>query len=310
MVKIINRKFINIFSKVFEMISEKEYNEFLDMTNIFEYILISIMDFDSRLTTGSVILRDDDGYFRYVAVKGHDMNILKDIRFKKNDIFEEKFYGAQIITSRIERETREQLDLLVKGGNLLKLKSYLSVPISTKNEVVGFLNIDNYSEKNIFIDGEIINIAKFFAKFMGHIYENINDKRDLRIKEKLLNKSNISNGILYNKAFLLGSLKEFFEKYEEFVFAIITIKNKLDEKSLESIFHRINKLFDEDIVAYEDNTFYILSEYISDYFFKTELKEVLEKPILWDTEIYPKFEYNFYNIPGDLKDIEEIKELI
>ncbi|KAF2956138.1 GAF domain-containing protein [Marinitoga sp. 38H-ov] len=306
--KIKEKSFI-VFSNIFKYLSNFEYNDFYDMNIIFTYILEYIINSNKNLSTGSIILRDDDGYFRYIATKGHDFNILKNIVYNKYDFSIERFYGIHLLKSGKDFEKDEHVDLLIKGGNLLTLKSYLSIPILSKNEVIGFLNLDNYSNENIFSD-EIIQLSKYFSNYMGYIYELLNLKRELSLNKIILEKANISNNLFYNKPFLIDKVKLFFENYSEFNFAIIKLKNNYENNVLDAIFKRINKLFIDDYVAYDNNHFYILSEYISKYFFDIELKKYLEKRIYFEKEIIPEYDYYLYDIPEDIKTFNDLILLI
>ncbi|WP_129408627.1 GAF domain-containing protein [Marinitoga lauensis] len=308
MVIIKDENIISFFSTLLKTFGKKTFKDFYDMQCIFEPLLSKILSLNPILTSGSIILRDIDGYFKYIAVKGHDMSILKEIKFSKDNISEESFHGIRLIKSKMLKESKEQIELLVKGGNLLKLKSYLSIPIYVNNNTIGFLNLDNYSEKNIFTNN-IISMAKVFADFMGILYHNILIKRELCIRNEMLKKAEIiNNNNLYTKNFILKKAEEFFENYEEFVFLIIKLKSQMDRKSLKCIIRRVNSLFEDDFVAFENNTFFVLSEYISDYFLKNEVTNKLKEPLYWNSLIIPDFEYYFYNIPEDLKNIKELKE--
>jgi hypothetical protein len=300
----INEKNTIIFSKIFELLS-KEYNDFFEMNTIFTYILESIINSNKNLSTGSIILKDEDGYFRYIAVKGHDYNLLKGIKYRKNDIHKDRFYGITILKIKPEIERYDLFEKLVKGGNLLKIKSILSIPININNEVVGFLTLDNYTN-DIFSD-EIISLAKVYTDFIGIIYENIIIKKELNLHNAIIEKANITNGILFNKDFLIKKTKEFFENNKEFNFAVIKLKKEYDNKIFKIISRRINRLFIDDYVAFDNNTFYILSEYISNYYFENDLKNSMEKPILFENEdIIPEYDYSLYIIPDEINSIDDL----
>ncbi|SHE44286.1 hypothetical protein SAMN02745164_00450 [Marinitoga hydrogenitolerans DSM 16785] len=307
-----NSNFIEFYLKIIDLIDKKNFYDFYDMENIFDIILSKVLSYSPLLTTGSIILRDDDGYFKYIAAKGHDFNILKNIVFKKNNIFKYRFYSTNIVKNKIESETTEQLELLIKGGNLLNIKSYLSVPILINNENFGFLNIDNYSDKNIF-DDNITKMAKDYSKFIASIYKAIIMKKELNLKTLLLRKTEIINNYnIYSKNFLIQKARDFFKNYEEFIFINIKIKNNLEEKELNCIINRLHKLFEDDFVFFDNNNkeFFILSEYISNYYFETNVKNELLKPIFWNYELIPEFEFYFYNIPDDINNIENFKKII
>ncbi|GAB6188900.1 hypothetical protein JCM30566_06390 [Marinitoga arctica] len=255
-------------------------------------------------------MRDIDGYYKYIAVKGHNMEFLKKISFSSENIYKEKFHSTHIIKTKVEREDPEQLELLVKGGNLLKIKTYLSVPIIMNDKNIGFLNIDNYTDKNIFTD-EIISLSKSFANFISIAYSSILKRKKLLNKAFLLKKSNIENNGTYTKDFIFEKAEEFFNLYEEFIFLTARYKNFLDDQNvLSCLIDRVNNLFPDDYISFEKDTFFILSNYISEYFFKTEVKKILSKPIFWENKIIPNFEYFLYKIPEDIKNINELKEVI
>ena len=280
------------------------------MQNIFESILFQLLSLNKKLTTGSIILRDIDGYYKYIAVKGHDFSILKEVKLTTEDIHENRFHSIRIIRNKIENEKTQQLELLIKGGNLLKLKTYLSIPILINNKNMGFLNIDNYIEENIFTD-DIIKLSRNFANFIGTVYSTILKRKKLIAKLLLLEKLNIEKNSLFSKNFLMKKAKELFNISEDFIFITIHYKNALDNKNvLACLIDRLNKLFSDDYISFEYDTFYILTEYISDYYLENEVKKILSQPIFWKYEINPNFEYHLYRIPEDIKDFDELKKMI
>ncbi|OQY10750.1 MAG: hypothetical protein B6I29_00685, partial [Marinitoga sp. 4572_148] len=175
-----------------------------------------------------------------------------------------------------------------------------------------------------------------FANFIGTAYSTILKRKKLIAKLLLLEKLNIEKNSLFSKNFLMKKAKELFNISEDFIFITIHYKNALDNKKKElfnisedfifitihyknaldnknvlaCLIDRLNKLFSDDYISFEYDTFYILTEYISDYYLENEVKKILSQPIFWKYEINPNFEYHLYRIPEDIKDFDELKKMI
>jgi hypothetical protein len=136
--ELINNLQKNYLKKIFNGTFNKK-----DWKGILEKFVKSIPNVNSS----SLILKDKEGYFRYVSVYNHNIRGLKNLKLKKSDFLPERFKDVYVIKIdeileqfHFSTQRRKEItDILVKYGNLARIKSMISIPIFKDKECIGFL---------------------------------------------------------------------------------------------------------------------------------------------------------------------------
>lgn len=102
---------------------------------------------------GSMLLRDgEDGRFGYVAAVGYDLSALEALRLTDAEMA--RSHPPRVERIRVADETaqlgREPLALLRGPGRLDAIRATLCVPIVVGGEARGYLNLDNYADRDAF----------------------------------------------------------------------------------------------------------------------------------------------------------------
>lgn len=134
---------------------------------------------------GSVLLRGDDGMFRFVAAVGYDLAALQQVEL---DYFEVLFMSPEPVASRLVRDfprlDREMLDperyrLLREVGRIEEIQVSLMVPIRIGGEVAASLLLDNMADPQAF-SGEARRMAELFGANIGVVLKRLRLEAQLR----------------------------------------------------------------------------------------------------------------------------------
>ena len=146
---------------------------------------------------GSIVLRDDDGLYRYVAAVGFDLGGLLTIRLSEAEL-------ARAIPPAVERvyvrespnvapERREGLE---RAGRLAEIEVTLSIPIVVAGEVKGFMNLDNFDDRDAF-ETPARSTAQALAAQVAVALQRLHLERDLRLEraryERLASHDSLTN---------------------------------------------------------------------------------------------------------------------
>ncbi|ABS61197.1 GAF domain-containing protein [Fervidobacterium nodosum] len=124
---------------------------------------------------GSVLTKEND-FFVFSAVVGYDFETLSKIKLKPEELAQGYTRELKII-KRIgsfdkQNLPDEKIEQLRDSGKTEEIKSTLAIPIVINNEIVAFLNLDNFESENAF--GQLsVEIGKTFANQLGLIFEKI-----------------------------------------------------------------------------------------------------------------------------------------
>ncbi len=152
---------------------EEFFADFLD-------IAISVMPNGEK---GTIALNSKDGYLRFVAAKGYDLEKLKKLRipFKKEENITRK--GHIPIIKKIYRSDEkflspEGIKVLKEIGNY-GIKSTLTAPIYVRNNYIGSIFIDNFQSEDAFKE-EDIKVAESISQIASLFAEGKKYVRELR----------------------------------------------------------------------------------------------------------------------------------
>jgi len=137
---------------------------------------------------GSVLIREVEE-FGFSAVVGYDFETLSKLKFKPDELaqgFEKEIKIIRDIRSFDKvKLPEEKVQILKDAGKVFEIKSTLSIPIIVNDEIMAFLNLDNFESPNAFTELSI-QIGKVFANQVGVIFERIKLEKELKEqKEKL-----------------------------------------------------------------------------------------------------------------------------
>ncbi len=158
-------KMLVFFKGISLSMPEKEFfSKFLD-------IAISVIPNGEK---GTVAFSSEDGYLRFVAAKGYDMNKLKKLKIpfdKEKDIMKD---GRVSIVKRIYKTdekflSTEGIQILKEIGNY-GIKSTLTAPIYVNNNYIGSIFIDNFSSEDAFSE-EDVKIAESISQIASLFVE-------------------------------------------------------------------------------------------------------------------------------------------
>lgn len=138
---------------------------------------------------GSVLTKDNDGNFIFSAIVGFDPKLISSLKLKPSELAQGYEKEIKIIKkigdfdkTRLPNDKKEKLK---NAGRTSEIKATLSIPIVINDDIVAFLNLDNFEDENSFSELSI-EIAKVFANQIGVIFERIKLENELKEqKEKL-----------------------------------------------------------------------------------------------------------------------------
>jgi len=241
--------FFSILSAVFAVLVSNYYDnsfryKFLERLN-FELdkktqALQSIIDFTNDLLTGKLeasyqnilekaievvpgaqvgsVLLKNNGYYRYVAAEGFDMEILSKARLKYEELVD-NVEKRTVIIKNLGKINRKRLSeknkkLMYSDPNVSRVKSTVSLPVRVGEEIVAFLNLDNLEKENAF-DELSVEIAEFFASQIGVIFERLRLENELLEQKKFLEYLSYHDPLtnLANRRFLEEFVEKLIEEY-------------------------------------------------------------------------------------------------
>lgn len=167
--ELINNLQKNYLKKIFNGTFNKK-----DWKGILEKFVKSIPNVNSS----SLILKDKEGYFRYVSVYNHNIRGLKNLKLKKSDFLPERFKDVYVIKIdeileqfHFSTQRRKEItDILVKYGNLARIKSMISIPIFKDKECIGFLTLDSWEREDAFDNKIIKDFSKMFSGILSNLF--------------------------------------------------------------------------------------------------------------------------------------------
>ncbi|UOE96797.1 diguanylate cyclase [Fervidobacterium islandicum] len=148
----------------------------------YQYMIEKAVEIVPGAQGGSVLIREGN-YFMFSGCVDYNFEQLSKIRLRPNELVQ----GTQGEIKEIEalgefdRETfgeTENLDILTKYGRIDEIKSTLSIPVIVNNEIVAFLNLDNFEKEDAFTE-DSKKIATVFANQLGVLFERIALEREL-----------------------------------------------------------------------------------------------------------------------------------
>ncbi|WP_372589139.1 diguanylate cyclase [Fervidobacterium pennivorans subsp. shakshaketiis] len=153
----------------------------------YQFILEKAVEIIPGAQAGSVLIKNGD-YYEFAACVGYDFAQLSKVKFKPEELAQSLDGQVKIITHLDEFDSTKIMDerqeILLKYGRISEIKAMLSVPISVENEIVAFLNLDNFEDEKAFNEFSI-RIATVFAN-QGVVFERIKLENELQKQKEYL----------------------------------------------------------------------------------------------------------------------------
>ena len=148
----------------------------------YQYMIEKAVEIVPGAQGGSVLIKEDN-YFTFSGCVGYDFEQLSKVKFRPDELVQGTNGEIKEIEAlgEFDKEAfrgRENLDILTKYGRIDEIKSTLSIPVIVNNEIVAFLNLDNFEKENAFTE-DSKKVATVFANQLGVLFERIALEKEL-----------------------------------------------------------------------------------------------------------------------------------
>lgn len=188
----------------------------------YQFLLEKAVELVPGAQAGSLLMKKND-VFVLTHVAGYDPKIAGKMFFKPHELAQQIDGRIRIIKDLHQINTQNldevRKEFLYSVDKVAKIKSLLSIPIIAKDEVVAFLNLDNFENENAFNE-EAVNIAELFAGHVGVLFERMRLEEELKIQKQLM------EYLSYHDPLTDLPNRRMLEEYVEKTFAIASRENK------------------------------------------------------------------------------------
>jgi diguanylate cyclase (GGDEF)-like protein/PAS domain S-box-containing protein len=145
----------------------------------YQRVLERIIELVPEAQGGSLVLRDDDGRYRFVAAVGFDLGALAALRLTPAQLGPRSPRVERIhVRDTDGRLAPELLQAFVQAGRLGEIRTTLSVPITAGGAPRGYMNLDNF-ESDLAFAGDSHDIATALTAQVGIALQRLQLERDL-----------------------------------------------------------------------------------------------------------------------------------
>lgn len=185
----------------------------------YEMLLKTVVDNVSFIHSGSVLFKDEEGIFSYIAAYNHDYKLLDKIKFEEREIIMRRFKHVYVIK-------RRSLDLIKELSNKVgeineslresvksieNIKSFVSIPIRVQRKIIGFFNLDSWESEDIFEEKNFLPVAEMIADLLSLSVERFELIRTVKEKYEELNRVSLIDPVTFLPN--AKSLGNYFERY-------------------------------------------------------------------------------------------------
>jgi len=154
----------------------------------YQFILEKAVEIIPGAQAGSVLIKNGE-FYEFAACVGYDFAQLSKVKFKPEELAQSTDTKVKVISHLKGFDSMklndERLEILRKYGKISQIKAMLSVPIVVRQEIVAFLNIDNFEDDEAFNEFSV-KIATVFANQIGVIFERIKLEEELQKQKEYL----------------------------------------------------------------------------------------------------------------------------
>ena len=177
-------KWVNFHNHLLEILAKILQGDFIE--NPFDDLLQRCIRAIPGAQAGSILLKEN-GIYTYVATVGYDLEKLKHLRFKPNELIRPETDEVIVIKDikQAYNLDKELLNVLQKGVKLDKIKATLSIPVIVNKEIKALFNLDTFESPEIF-DSTIVEMAEIMSKTLGFLLERLESEKRLKEQQKKL----------------------------------------------------------------------------------------------------------------------------
>jgi len=185
----------------------------------YEILLKTVVDNVSFIHSGSVLLKDEEGIFSYIAAYNHDYKLLDKIKFEEREIIMRRFKHVYIIKKRSLDLIKElsskvgEIDESLRESvkSIENIKSFVSIPIRVQRKIVGFFNLDSWESEDVFEEKNFLPVAGMIADLLSLSVERFELIRTVKEKYEELNRVSLIDPVTFLPN--AKSLGNYFERY-------------------------------------------------------------------------------------------------
>lgn len=180
-------KILETQNKALQKINELN-TEILSGKLSYDTLLKTAVDIIPGAQAGSVLLKSGDFYI-FASCYGYDFEQLSKVKFAPSDLAQGVSGEVRVVKNlgKFDKEhfkNSENLEILEKYGRVNELKAMLSVPVKVEDELVAFLNVDNFENEDAFTE-ESVRIATVLANQLGVLFTR------LKLEDELAEQKNL-----------------------------------------------------------------------------------------------------------------------
>lgn len=148
--------------------------------NPYQLILEKAVETVPGVQAGSVLV-EEKGVYVYKAAVGYELSKLSKVFFHRHELAQGLAKDVMIVT---DFSVNEKLDetrkkILEDVGRFRQIKVMMTIPVIVHEKTVGFFNLDNFENPDIF-DEESIDAARIFAVQIGVIFERLSLEKQIK----------------------------------------------------------------------------------------------------------------------------------
>lgn len=218
----------------------------------FELLLKVAVDNLSFAHSGSVLFLDEDGFFSYVAAYNHNFELLRNVRFSKEEIEPKRFKRVYVMKSRnldLRKELSNKIGRIDYFFNnftnsVEKIQSFVSIPIRAHRKILGFFNIDSWESEDVFEKTGFLDVAGLIGDILSLSVERFDLIQSVKELKSEISKSNLLDLVTFlpNKKFLGYYLEKYVSLAKRSGSSLYFISVKIDN------YYKLEKEIGSDIL--------------------------------------------------------------
>lgn len=193
----------NIMELVEESLKANRPNEFYSL------VLKRAVHVLKNAQGGSVLLRDDDGWYSYVATYGFNLEALREVRLAPTTVWINPYDPQPTIVREPGMNagfTRAEREVMAEEGKADQIRAVLVVPVIAQGAVTAYLTLDNFEDPDAF-GSDDLEFAQVFAGQVGVLLRRFELEADL---ERMAYEDSLTGSA--NRARVLAHLPQALER--------------------------------------------------------------------------------------------------
>jgi len=184
----------------------QEINSFKNVENLYRQLLKHTIELIKAAEAGSILIYDEENdVMRYVAAYGYNLEELRKVHFKKEELYLYK-YSTRMEKPYIIRNPEsfdygsidENNYMKLKEADALNMKATLCAPLYIDDKFYGVINVDNFHKEDAFTK-EDVNYIQYICKQLQVAIKNVLLMNDLIIALRYDKLTGIYNRRYFNE---------------------------------------------------------------------------------------------------------------